>query len=388
MRLCTTYQRKARHPLRQAAFTLTELVVVGGLVALLFTTGATAYRTLTMNQSRSIDYQKVTLGQAITNQFYPPEASAPALGATLDVWAAPHYGSMGAVNVMREKLNDDIAKSIAIFPLPRGAVTPAASSGPTSIPPNVNWIHPPRDLSDPTKPKPGYIALPTGATANPAHSMDTAAASATEMGLSGESFYTLLRRHYTSTSPNPFPFVHKTTAADLGFAVGTDIDGFYRGVPRPIMHNASLFFIQAGTESTKLYFRSVWDIDLIDMTSPKGVFASVRRYEGAALTHFYHVFFEGDQTAADFGPVFASFEKRSRLIRNENTANSYGVIPNAFKKAEERPFFLLWWPDPSMKRLSGLPIDDTLPASDPRYYYSKHERQSGLMFVVPCFPQL
>jgi hypothetical protein len=361
---------------RQRGFTLTELVVVGGLLAVVFTTAAMAYRTMALNQGRSINFQAVTLGRGITNAFYPPEDPAFPRPSSVDVMSAPHYGTTLNVGVMREQMNDDTAKSCAVYALPRGPIAVDPASSATAYVANVNWVHPPYDTSvSPAKPPVIRLSIP-------GNLLDTPASPQSDARPSHDTFFELLSSEFPGTASKPFPFIHTATSADAGFTAGSAIVGYYRGVPAPLFVNGSIYFLQAGGPIGEVLVRSVWDIDLIKTTSPAGVYASVKRYQGTTLTHYYDTFYEGeDQVPGDFGPLFALFERKVRKAKSEPGK------PDAFKAAENRPFYLMWWPDPSMRRLAGNP-GPALTAADPRNYYMKHEQQTSLMFVVPLFPQL
>uniref|UniRef100_UPI00329A0C51 hypothetical protein n=1 Tax=Salmonella enterica TaxID=28901 RepID=UPI00329A0C51 len=57
-----------------------------------------------------------------------------------------------------------------------------------------------------------------------------------------------------------------------------------------------------------------------------------------------------------------------------------------FKRAAERPFYFIWWPDPSARHLGA--IANTFSSTDPRQAYNHMAGRTAFMFVVPMFPAL
>jgi hypothetical protein len=100
------------------------------------------------------------------------------------------------------------------------------------------------------------------------------------------------------------------------------------------------------------------------------------------LTHSYDILYPGAaQASTQFGPLFACFERKARRALAESTQ------AEAFKQAENRPFYFVWWPDPANGTLAGAPLSS--PANtDPRFYYKSHEQQTSWMLTVPLFPSL
>ena len=80
--------------------------------------------------------------------------------------------------------------------------------------------------------------------------------------------------------------------------------------------NGSIFVMQMSNNNTTLSIRAVYDIDFLDVADPAGsTYASVKRFVGSTLTHFYDVLYQGpgsDQSPTSFGPVFACFERSVR----------------------------------------------------------------------------
>ncbi len=141
--------------------------------------------------------------------------------------------------------------------------------------------------------------------------------------------------------------------------------------------NASLFVLTPSANTNEAVVRAVYETDFVVTTNaPGGVYASVRRYVGGTNTDFYHVFYPG-QTST-FRPLAAYFE-RSAVPAEGNPA------VDAFKKAAERPFYFVWWPDPLERSLpSGVSSTNALP----RGAYTNMAGQTSLFFVIPAFPAL
>jgi hypothetical protein len=295
-----------------------------------------------MHQKRTTSYQDVTLGAALTDAYYHDG------GGTMTVWSTPNYGKSSRAEVLRNTFWDDIAHSNAVYCLPRHSYVANADSIRTDKVDGVNYFHPPVEMSTSVPP---VIQAPTITNADSGMSLDHPNA-----------FRTLL----SGQSINPFPFEA------------------FRGVPASSDVNASIFVMQMSGSLDKVAIRAIYDIDFVRVSVPvEGVYASVKRYVGANLTDVYDCLYQGsDQFPTDFGPVFACFERSTRLATTETGA------AQAMKQAVNRPFYFIWWPDPSQPRLAAPGSTATYAATDPRYYYKTHEDQTEFMFTVPMFPQL
>ena len=130
--------------------------------------------------------------------------------------------------------------------------------------------------------------------------------------------------------------------------------------------------------------RAIYESDWVTVTNaPAGTYASVRRYDGENLTDYYHVFYPGKTNNATNHPVAAFFTK-------SNTTNGDAN----YRKAENRPFYFVWWPDPSWvpypatnELASKYPTNATTP-SGARSNYWKQEGTTSYFFVIPAFPSL
>jgi hypothetical protein len=88
------------------------------------------------------------------------------------------------------------------------------------------------------------------------------------------------------------------------------------------------------------------------------------------------------QWAGDgFTPLFITFERTARLALRETPATI-----ERFKRASERPFYFVWWPDPTARHLG--PVPNTFATSDPRQAYNQMAGRTAFMFTVPMFPAL
>ena len=142
--------------------------------------------------------------------------------------------------------------------------------------------------------------------------------------------------------------------------------------------NASTYILGRSTNSATVAVRAIYETDFVTTTDPPGVYASVRRYEGATLTGYYHVFYPGQTNS--FSPLAAYFEREALVS---------GVAANdVFKKAARRPFYFLWWPDPAVPTLDYRGQTETIDANQPRATYYQMGSKTSFFFVVPAFPPL
>ena len=147
-----------------------------------------------------------------------------------------------------------------------------------------------------------------------------------------------------------------------------------------------------------LAVRAIWEIDFIAATSTSnsaGIHASVRRYVGNTLSHYYDIVYpkRQDQTSSEFaanlpsfGPPFIHFE---RSVRRTATLTS----DDNYRRAGAEPFYFVWWPDPAAPSLdnpeAASPVDaagNAIGSSDWRRAYTRHYGQTGYFFVIPQFP--
>jgi hypothetical protein len=79
--------------------------------------------------------------------------------------------------------------------------------------------------------------------------------------------------------------------------------------------------------------------------------------------------------------LFITFERSARLALRETPATI-----ERFKRAAERPFYFIWWPDPAARHLG--PVANTFASSDPRQAYNQMAGRTSFMFTTPMFPAL
>ncbi len=128
--------------------------------------------------------------------------------------------------------------------------------------------------------------------------------------------------------------------------------------------SSSLFILNASATTTNVPVRAIYETDFLTTTNPAGVYASVRRYQGTTLTDYYHVFYPAKTNASQ---TFRPLAFHQPLTNN---------IP--------RPFWLVWWPDPSVPYLPPAPTNST----GSRLDYTNMAEATSYFFVVPVFPSL
>jgi len=170
--------------------------------------------------------------------------------------------------------------------------------------------------------------------------------------------------------------------AFLGAALPASASVFsaYRGAATA--QNLSIFVLMPSGSSSELSVRAIYEMDFVPTTNPAGTYASVRRYQGDVCTDFYDVFYPASSGATiPFEPVAVHFERQARLATVE------GSSTDLFKVAANRPFYFVWWPDPSMPALEAAE-SNTYPSSDPRSAYATMVGRTSFFMVVPVFPAL
>ncbi|MCB1229601.1 MAG: prepilin-type N-terminal cleavage/methylation domain-containing protein [Verrucomicrobiae bacterium] len=155
----------------------------------------------------------------------------------------------------------------------------------------------------------------------------------------------------------------------------------YRNVPPSTAPNTTIFLIAPTDQPDYLKVQAVYEIDFQTLTDPAGTYASVRRYKNGALTHYYDIFY--DDGPEDFLiPSVVAFESRSRLAKNE------GAAIDRFKQGPSGPFYLIWWPDPSINPLKTPTASKPTATSDPLEAYGHLAGKTGFTLVAPMFPSL
>jgi hypothetical protein len=119
-----------------------------------------------------------------------------------------------------------------------------------------------------------------------------------------------------------------------------------------------------------------------------GYYVSLKRFVGDTLTNYYDCIYQlaGDGTDSWYPPM-VSFERQSRKAIVEGSTTI-----DRFKIAERKPFYLIFWPDPSQGTLA-LPTGNTLSSlnpglstTDPRAAYNHMAGRTAYMFAIPAFP--
>jgi len=237
---------------------------------------------------------------------------------TVDVWRAPNSGRKVEADRLAALFLDDIGRASAVFCLARTSGT-------------LNTV------------RPASITLPSGFQGQ---TVDRS-----------QAFRSLL----ASAIPAAAEIFHPFSGAS--------------GQP-----NATVFVLTPSDSLTALNVRAVYDIDVIQTTSPQGSYVSVRRYQGGLLTDFYNVFFRPGSGAA-FSPLVVEFERAARRESQSPT------VADRLKVADKHPFYFLWWPDPAMDTLA-VPAGATQAETSPRAAYPNMGGRTSLFFAIPMFPAL
>ena len=164
----------------------------------------------------------------------------------------------------------------------------------------------------------------------------------------------------------------------------------YRNYPST-QNSFTIYILGYSADQYTIPVTAIYDLDIVTASTngvAMGNYVSMRRYVGATMTNYYDCVFpySGDGTDSWYPPI-VSFERQSRkaIAEGANTIDKYKV-------AEEKPFFLMFWPDPARNSLR-LPTGNTtsslnpgFAASDPRQAYNHMAGRTAFMFAVPMFP--
>lgn len=170
--------------------------------------------------------------------------------------------------------------------------------------------------------------------------------------------------------------------------------------------HATIFLTGFSSEAGRLPIIAIYEIDVLAFRTarPWGFHGSVRRYghpagilDGAApvscvLAGSYEVFYppsvpnprSPSQFSNDgFSPLFITFERSLRRSVVEDNV----MGRDRFKVAAERPFYFIWWPDPTVATLADNSLNSR-PPREPRRAYNHMGGRTAYMFTVPMFPAL
>lgn len=314
-------------------FTSVELLLVLALSAVVIGGAVMSYGTLVRSQPSVSSTVTVPLGLQRMQNFYGTNSS------TQNVAMAPQYGALSQAEELREQFVADTLTATAVYCLQRQDIN--------------KW-------------RPSVIAYNSAL-------------------------------HDELDTPQKF-LAH--IVANAGAPAGLYDDYRNPGIGT-LTDNASIFILGYSKYVGYLKVNAIYDIDVIRFTGsnePNGIYASVKRYadslsavNASTLSYVggYEVFFPPsvpdpkkatDWSQDAFTPLFVTFERSARLALRESTTIE------RFKRAAERPFYFVWWPDPTARHLG--PIANTLPRTDPRQAYNHMGGRTNLMFTVPMFPAL
>ena len=154
-----------------------------------------------------------------------------------------------------------------------------------------------------------------------------------------------------------------------------------RNLPPADAPNTSIFLIGASNLADTLSVQAVYEIDYVPSATPAGTYASVRRYKSNTLTHYYDVFYQEGPEAALL-PTFVAFESETRNFLDE------GDAIDRFKVAPRGPFYLLWWPDPTMNPFTTPSVSGSSDPTEPLSAYGHLAGKTAFTLAVPVFPTL
>lgn len=310
---------------RCAGFSAAELLVAMAIGAVIIGAAAVAYGTIARAQPRVSSSAVITLDSARLQNYYNLNQG------TIQTAVAPNYGSLARAENMRERFLNDCLSATAVFPLARSGVNAF---------------------------RPFQIAFNPATDTFPDNPLRFRELLVTK-GLVAASVF-LSTRNYNTTATN-----------------------------------ASIFVLGYSPDAGQINVTAIYEIDISKTTSPAGFYASVRRHanagSGATLTAYYDIFYPPSDpvtwssTTDGFTPLWVSFE---RLARRDMSPPETTDIER-FKVAREKPFYLIWWPDPAARSLGQYRASNTsYPPTDPRRAYNHMAARTSFMFTVPVFPAI
>ncbi len=330
--------------LRPKGFTAAEMLVASAIAGVVIGVAALVIYAVNLGTKQYSNVVSVKLPTGALNNFYP--ANYPSTSTTTESFLlAPNFSAAGQAENLRDRVEYDMREAVAIFPLAR----------------NMGVFN---------------ILRPTSIPAPPSTT--------------------------TLDTPEAFRnYLLSVTATATGAARFTS----YRNYPPLTVHCYSVFFLGYSGNTTTIPVLAVYDFDVVEARNPTtdalvGYYVTLRRYVNATTSWsgqpsaVYDVVFPLSKEGTDqWSPSIISFERQTRKVINEGSAI------DMFKIAQEKPFFLMFWPDPSQDSLRlplGRTSESTKPSladpnpsissSDPRKFYNHMGGRTSFMFTVPMFP--
>jgi prepilin-type N-terminal cleavage/methylation domain-containing protein len=324
---------------RNRGFSLAELLVVLALGAVVLGGLMVTFGTISANRVSVSETVDIQLSPAVANNFFNTN------NGLRTVSVAPNYGVLAQAEQLREQFHSDLIGATAVFCLYRRG---------TVIANNLRRTWFPYDSSSGTP-----LESP----------MD---------------FYNFLNQ-WNPTAATTFEVPANPGTTNAFFAP-----------------HASVYVTSFSSDSSRLAVTAIYEIDVIPFVTnqPWGYYASVRRYTHSAanpdatecaLSGGYEVFFPPSVVGATsptvfrtdgFSPLFISFERSVRSYFIEDSLAGR----DRFKRAAERPFYFVWWPDPTARNLATENLSGL--TTDPRRAYNHMGGRTAFMFTVPMFPAL
>ncbi len=314
-----------------SGFTFVELVVALGIGAMVIAVSIMAYGTI---NSQGTSRRQVNVNIGINNAFSFYGWTDPQTAVS----EAPSFASAAMANSLREQFLSDISSASAVVCLARNL-------------PNANGL------------RVTNIVIPTNIDVR------------------------------TLVNPDNF----RTNLIDTSGAVYTNFSTNALRNGATVATNLSVYILNAADNSTNITVDAIYESDWVAVTNaPVGVYASVRRYVGTSMTGYYHVFYpqvDSRATNSDAGLPFTPIQRPNSLPCAAYFSMSNTSSTNTFSRAENRPFYLVWWPDPMNRTI--LPqapypgqANKILSPANASDYYTLQFGASSYFFVVPAYPPL
>jgi hypothetical protein len=142
----------------------------------------------------------------------------------------------------------------------------------------------------------------------------------------------------------------------------------------------TVYLIQPNGDPEELSVLAIYEMDFIPV-SGLGTYVAVRRFVEGLLTAYYDVLYP-ESAGMAFSPVAAHFSRRARAgHETDPDVAKYAV-------AEEQPFYLMWWPDPSsrtLERVAGA-VEPSVEEGSAVWDYFHLGGRTRFFFAVPAFP--